>query len=294
MPMDTVLTVLNVVWGLILTGIGVEMVNNPPGDVRWKKWFYRILFMVFGSAVVVTTFVQSVRNANEQRHLWETAQRTESNLSNKVSEQGGKLDAIADLWKQFLASMPAQLKSAAAWGAYQAMAKATINIARPASSMSVSSPTDHPASQYGQLSDDQLIGAAKVVAEQMSSFRGEWKYQVEVEVGARYQNEREKSPTPKSAERIGQLWEEEEKARESVNQQYALKSKDLFARADDLRGVCADRVKKKGGQLPTEGNIADVFKRLATAGIDGPYGSNSDPDKASRYLLDVCKRLGPG
>jgi hypothetical protein len=61
--MDTVLTVLNVVWGLILTGIGIEMVNNPPGDVRWKKWFYRILFMVFGSAVIVTTFVQSVPGA---------------------------------------------------------------------------------------------------------------------------------------------------------------------------------------------------------------------------------------
>jgi len=151
-------------------------------------------------------------------------------------------------------------------------------------------PADRSASQYGQLNDDQLIAAAKVVAEQMNNFQGEWKYKVE-EVGARYQNEREQSPTP-SPERMTQLWEEEPKERESVNQQYTLKSKDLFARADDLRGVCAARLKKKGSQLPTDGNIADVFKRLATAGIDSPYGSNSDPDRTSKYLLDLCKRLG--
>ncbi len=155
-----------------------------------------------------------------------------------------------------------------------------------------SSPADHGVSQYEKFSNDQLIAEAKVIAERLSNYQGEWKYQVEVEVGARYQNEREKSPTPKSGERIGQLWDEEEKARESVNQQYAMNSKVLFARADDLRGVCVDRLKKKGGQLPPDGKIDDVFKRLATAGLNG-YGSNPDPDRASTYLLDLCKRLGP-
>lgn len=289
MPMDTVLTVLNVVWGLILTGIGVEMVNNPPGDVQWKKWAYRIVFVVFGFAVIVTTFAQSVRNTNEQRHLSENAQRTENNLSNKVSEQGGKLDAIADLWKQFLASMPAQLKSAAAWGAYQAMAKATINIARPASPMSVSSPTDHPASQYGQLSDDQLIAAAKALASEIDDYMGTWKGRLR-DVGASYQNQREQSPTP-SEQRMRQLWDEEPREREAVNQQYAMKSKDLFARADDLRGVLVNRLKKKGVQRATDDQINSTFKNLAASGVSD--WSDRDSGRVSEYLLELCKRLGP-
>jgi len=102
MPLDTVLTLLNVVWGLILSGIGIEMVNNPPGDVRWKKWAYRLLFVLFGVAVIVTTSYQSVRNANEQQQIKAEAQKTEKELSNKVSEQSGKLDAIAHFEGQFL------------------------------------------------------------------------------------------------------------------------------------------------------------------------------------------------
>lgn len=291
MPMDTVLTVLNVVWGLILTGIGVEMVNNPPGDVRWKKWAYRIVFMVFGFAVLVTTSAQSVRNTNEQRHLSANAQRTENNLSNKVSEQGGKLDAIADLWKQFLASMPAQLKSAAAWGAYQAMAKATINIARPASPMSVSSPTDHQASQYGQLSDDQLIAAAKAIAQQIGEYPGEWRYKVK-DTNAKYDEQTYyKSPPPSEDERRI-LEAARENELKTIDQQYATKSKDLFLRADDVRGVLVNRLsKKKGGQLPTDSKINDVFTRLATAGAAD--ASDRDPQQASAYLLELCKRLRP-
>src|SRR5258708_23218143 len=62
---DIGLTVLNVVFGLILTGIGIEMVNNPP-DTKTKKWVYRILFSVFGIAVVITTFIQSTSNTKRQ------------------------------------------------------------------------------------------------------------------------------------------------------------------------------------------------------------------------------------
>lgn len=135
MPLDTVLTLLNVVWGLVLTGIGIEMVNNPPGDVRWKKWFYRLLFIVFGVAVIATTACQSVRNASEQQHLKTEAQKTEKDLSNKVSEQGGKLDAIAHFEQQFLTFVSQSQRSSgnapdAQTKAYEAMALSVMKMAQ--------------------------------------------------------------------------------------------------------------------------------------------------------------------
>jgi hypothetical protein len=121
MPLDTVLTLLNVVWGLILTGIGIEMVNNPP-DTRAKKWTYRVLFAVFGLAVIVTTAYQSVRNATEQQRLKAEAEKTERELSNKVSEQSGKLDAIAHFESQFLTFVSQRPSGDATTKAYEAMA----------------------------------------------------------------------------------------------------------------------------------------------------------------------------
>lgn len=135
MPFDTVLTLLNVVWGLVLTGIGIEMVNNPPGDVRWKRWFYRVLFIIFGFAVIATTAYQSVRNASEQQQLKADAQKTEKELSNKVSEQGGKLDAIAHFEQQFLTFVSQSQRSSggapdAQTKAYEAMALSVMKMAQ--------------------------------------------------------------------------------------------------------------------------------------------------------------------
>jgi hypothetical protein len=135
MPLDTVLTLLNVVWGLVLTGIGIEMVNNPP-DVRWKRWVYRILFIVFGIAVIATTAIQSARNTSEQVRLHQEAEGMERQLSNKVSEQGGKLDAIAHFEQQFLsfvAQRPSGSSDATA-KAYEAMAATVMRLAQSSTS----------------------------------------------------------------------------------------------------------------------------------------------------------------
>jgi hypothetical protein len=139
MPLDTVLTLLNVVWGLVLTGIGIEMVNNPPGELRWKRWAYRILFIVFGALVIVTTAVQSARNEGEQSRLRRDAETTERTLSNRVSEEGGKLDAIAHFEQQFL-TFVSQQKSGTSDKAYEAMATAVMRLAQGSSSATASSP----------------------------------------------------------------------------------------------------------------------------------------------------------
>jgi len=108
MTTDILLTVLNVVWGLILTGIGIEMVNNPPGDDPTKKWLYRSLFGVFGAAVIITTFFQSTRNATEQARLRDEAKTEEGKLSDQLSNANGKLDAIGRFEGQFLALLSQQ------------------------------------------------------------------------------------------------------------------------------------------------------------------------------------------
>lgn len=109
MDYDIVLTLLNVVSGLALTSIGIEMANNPL-DTKAKKWKYRSLFMIFGAAVIATTLAQSIRTAKEQEHA-----RTEAKQASDAAHQDqlksqttmgymqGTLDAIAKFEAQYLA-----------------------------------------------------------------------------------------------------------------------------------------------------------------------------------------------
>jgi hypothetical protein len=165
MTVDIWLTLLNAVWGLVLTGIGIEMVNRPPTDNR-KKWLYRIVFMVFGIAVIVTTGVQSVRSANEQQRLQKEAQNTEKDLSNQLSSANGKLDAISHFEGQFLTFVTQQKGSAPdpAAKAYEAMALTVLKMAQ------APSPTA-PAGLW-QLSSDQRGKLRKILSNKCSLIVG--------------------------------------------------------------------------------------------------------------------------
>jgi len=125
---DILLTLLNVVSGVILTGIGIEMVNNPPGDIRWKKNLYRLLFAVFGCAIIATTFLQSVRTAKEQERLHSEAQQGQIESTGKLNYMQGTLDTIAKFESQFIAShsqSPDESTKAAVAAAAQILKAAT-------------------------------------------------------------------------------------------------------------------------------------------------------------------------
>jgi hypothetical protein len=276
-------------WSVVILPLVLStwpLLISVESTLKKHPWKWRVSLVLLGIVLATLTHVQQRRTDTQHQAEMDLVQ------GNFDSTKGQLLlvaDTLGDYQNQKCSGLP---EMASAIKRIVAALPTRVDTSAPKQgSQGSPSPADHGGSQYEKFSDDQLIAEAKVVAEQMSSYQGKWKYQVDVEVGARYQNEREQSPPP-SAERMRELWDEEEKARESVNQQYATNSKVLFARADDLRGVCFDRLKKKGGQLPTDGNITDVFKRLATAGIDGPYSRSSDPDTASKYLLELCKRLG--
>jgi len=161
MTTDLLLTVLNVVFGLVLTGIGIEMVNNPPGEIRWKRWAYRILFIVFGIAVVVTTAMQSVRNQSEQERLRKEAAATEIQLSNQVSAQGGKLDAIAHFEQQFLTFVQQRPTSDAAAKAYETMASAVVKLASGANPATAAPP---PGGRLEILYDGSTVDGKTILA----------------------------------------------------------------------------------------------------------------------------------
>jgi len=140
---DTLLTLLNAVFGLVLTGIGFEMVHNPP-DTTTKKVVYRVLFSVFGGAVLVTTFLQSINNSKRQEQDRREAAQAEKVLIEKLGTANGKLDTIAQFQRQFIDFVSAHPGSggSAESKAYQQMAQAILKLATPISSTNASNPSE--------------------------------------------------------------------------------------------------------------------------------------------------------
>jgi hypothetical protein len=65
MTKDIILFASSLLFTLALTGVGVEMANNPP-TTKGKKWFYRGLFALFGISVLVTSTWGFVRSSAAQ------------------------------------------------------------------------------------------------------------------------------------------------------------------------------------------------------------------------------------
>ncbi len=91
------------------------MVNNPPSPERpWRKWAYRALFALFGSAVIVTTLIQAVRTENARRQAAEAASNAKEQAhadqlgnQSKLSYMQGTLDTISRFVSQYVVRPPA-------------------------------------------------------------------------------------------------------------------------------------------------------------------------------------------
>jgi hypothetical protein len=105
MTTDIVLTVLNAVWGVILIGIGFEMVHIPP-DTPTKKMMYRILFGIFGSAVIVTTLAQSIHNSRGSQETSRATNQQQLNNQTQLSYVHGQLDTISKFEADYIAHPP--------------------------------------------------------------------------------------------------------------------------------------------------------------------------------------------
>lgn len=178
MTFDIGLTVLNVVFGLILSGIGIEMVNNPP-DTKTKKWVYRTLFSVFGIAVVITTFIQSTSNAKRQEQERGGYLHDQAEMREKLGTANGKLDAIASFQTQFIDFVSKHPSGGSSDEAVKAMAGAVLRMAqpgvpRPTGAIDVCLALVPTPQQLQSMSNSDLKKYAGHVAKEIDEFDQEW------------------------------------------------------------------------------------------------------------------------
>jgi hypothetical protein len=179
---------------ILLTGIGIEMVNSPPGDDPKKKWVYRILFLVLGVGVVVTTLLQSSRTAGEQ--IGERKQRD--------IEQGkleGKLDLVSKLLQNSGCPSDAEIGTAVQQGlAKQRYQRARMPIAQ---------------GNLATLSSDLLVNMVPSVTKYLRDFRGQGWYSqdrnIELTSYSDYEHERWNKDNPGvwGVGRTQEEWKEE-------------------------------------------------------------------------------------
>lgn len=131
MTIELLLLAANLLCAFALGFIGIEMVNSPPGEIRWKKWLYRCLFIFFGVGVMSTTIFSTIRTESDRQRRERETNVIQNNLSNQISNQAGKLDAIGQFMGQFVQTTQQRgVVPDEAAKAYRAMAQAVIKMAQ--------------------------------------------------------------------------------------------------------------------------------------------------------------------
>lgn len=66
MNIDIILTIAQIIVGLFLAAVGVEMANNPPQTAK-QKWMYRSIFIALGILAIGITVGQAINTDRNQR-----------------------------------------------------------------------------------------------------------------------------------------------------------------------------------------------------------------------------------
>lgn len=143
---DLVLAIAVPLVALCAGWVGVEMSLTPPDRITPRKRLqYRAAFIVLMLAAIGLNIWQTARNAQQQEQAKTEFQKTQAQLSSKVSEQSGKLDAISHFEQQFLAFVSQQRSSTpdAQSKAYEAMALTVMRMAQGSASNSTSAQHVH-------------------------------------------------------------------------------------------------------------------------------------------------------
>jgi hypothetical protein len=170
------LTFVNVASGFVLTGIGFEMVHNPPNNIPWKTWTYRGLFVLFGFSVAVTTVMQSIRNEKAQENERAVYHSDQLLYQANLSQMRGKLDTIAKFASVQPAKCDASLVLAILKIAQSGLLRlAPQNLSSPATGTTPTpAPTTTPALRPTILSANNIYGGeAEVTGKNFGSKPGE-------------------------------------------------------------------------------------------------------------------------
>ena len=94
MNLDITLPVVFVLVTALMTGVGIEMANNPPTTQR-RKWAYRSIFIVLALSLIGVNLWQSVRSGEEQRATEEAGQQAERNTYGELEYLKGQLKSVS-------------------------------------------------------------------------------------------------------------------------------------------------------------------------------------------------------
>lgn len=151
MNWDTALVVLQTILILALSGIGIEMANNPPTSKR-AKWVYRGLFIVVGLLSIVVVYWQSVRSGNEKAEI----RREENEQTTHIRSQYEYLTAQLKAIEQYAQHPPAGLSKAQ----LEVFVRTQLTAALAAS--------------LEGMPNDSLIREAKDIARQLRNLANSW------------------------------------------------------------------------------------------------------------------------
>jgi hypothetical protein len=100
---DILIPVLLIIATLLISGVGIEMANNPPTS-RKAKWVYRVIFAVLGLTLCGLAYLQADRAATQQAQARTEAHTTEVSNAREMGILRGELTNTENLMKEAMAA----------------------------------------------------------------------------------------------------------------------------------------------------------------------------------------------
>jgi len=168
MTFDIVAPTLLALLTAAIAGVGIEMVNNPPTELKHKR-IYRTIFWVLALATVTLQLSLSVHT--ESLRLSTETKAVQDRLQDRGDLQymRGKLDVISDLLLKYANSPQSNFSDLAR--ALASIAKAAV--ARPSSSTPKDSSPLQSSNQYAALSNADLGTLMAGFAHRLMLYQGE-------------------------------------------------------------------------------------------------------------------------
>jgi hypothetical protein len=276
---NIVLAMLNAVWGVLLTGIGIEMVNNPP-DTATRKRMYRIIFGVLCAALIATTYLQSSKTESEL-----AAERKEHDIEQGKLE--GKLDDVSKQLEN--SSCPSKAEIGTVVQQELARRKYERVIRTPIAKGKLST-----------LSSDLLVRMVPSVTNYMRNFKDNWygeSFNIEQEKHEDF--ERQQWNEAKAREHETDRWlvsksqPEWEADQKKINDSNRARFLQLLSDADSLRAALKNKLPPDALTSDDDAAVGLFAKASAdvSASDSGMTCCPASIDQAAEYLDKLASRV---
>jgi hypothetical protein len=266
MAIDILLTAAQVILGLLLAGVGIEMANSPP-ETSKHKWIYRSIFIVLGvlaTGIAVGQAVNTSRHQQEANRLADSerraAQQDRIDRAKEVGNLQGQLQSMQQVLGQVLSNSDPKQTTAMWKGIFS-----SANLQRPA--------IERMSSKELQ---SKIISFANDLRKFVSDFEDRQRNQIEqqmIAIGAIPREDRAK---------LDQVWNQQNQIVANMYSQFSLDFKQVYLgtalmyRDELLRRLGPEPIKRERGSRP-----------LALEGWVAPIGV----DETASYLERLARML---